>query len=95
MRIFSELDLSRQIHLDAEPFAHFLTALDNGYEYYENPYHNSAHGTSVVFTLHYLLTEMEKRKERCTLTPNEMFAALIAGAIHDYRHPGRTNMFLV
>ena len=54
-RIFTEKDLIGQCKIESEAFLRFLSALDDGYDYYENPYHNSAHGASVAFTMNFLL----------------------------------------
>eukprot|EP00947_MAST-08B_sp_MAST-8B-sp1_P003775 g3775.t1 len=46
---------------------------------FTNPYHNSAHAADVEGTLSQL----------------QVFATIVAAAIHDFRHPGRSNYFLV
>lgn len=56
-----------------------------------NPYHNSTHSADVLHATAYFLSR-DKIKE--TLDPIDNVAALIAAAIHDVDHPGRTNSFL-
>nr|XP_021482580.1 high affinity cAMP-specific and IBMX-insensitive 3',5'-cyclic phosphodiesterase 8A-like [Meriones unguiculatus]XP_021482581.1 high affinity cAMP-specific and IBMX-insensitive 3',5'-cyclic phosphodiesterase 8A-like [Meriones unguiculatus] len=56
-----------------------------------NPYHNSTHAADVLHATAYFLSR-DKIKE--TLDRIDEVAALIAAAIHDVDHPGRTNSFL-
>ncbi|KAL1765468.1 high affinity cAMP-specific and IBMX-insensitive 3 3' [Sigmodon hispidus] len=56
-----------------------------------NPYHNSTHSADVLHATAYFLS---RNKIKETLDPIDEVAALIAAAIHDVDHPGRTNSFL-
>ncbi|KAH3762351.1 cAMP-specific 3',5'-cAMP phosphodiesterase 4 [Pelomyxa schiedti] len=63
---------------------------------YENPYHNKYHAADVTQAFHSLLTMAEKASPQfsATITPMERLACAIAAASHDYKHPGRNNVFL-
>ncbi|ERE80729.1 high affinity cAMP-specific and IBMX-insensitive 3',5'-cyclic phosphodiesterase 8A [Cricetulus griseus] len=56
-----------------------------------NPYHNSTHAADVLHATAYFLS---RNKIKETLDRIDEVAALIAAAIHDVDHPGRTNLFL-
>ncbi|XP_029806796.1 high affinity cAMP-specific and IBMX-insensitive 3',5'-cyclic phosphodiesterase 8A isoform X3 [Suricata suricatta] len=56
-----------------------------------NPYHNSTHAADVLHATAYFLC---KERIKQTLDPVDEVAALIAAAVHDVDHPGRTNSFL-
>ncbi|OBS76183.1 hypothetical protein A6R68_17360, partial [Neotoma lepida] len=56
-----------------------------------NPYHNSTHSADVLHATAYFLS---RNKIKETLDRIDVVAALIAAAIHDVDHPGRTNSFL-
>ena len=85
--------LSRCGVSDYSVFSNFLNELDAGYEHFEAPYHNSAHGAEVMYATNYFLKESGFLKT-CKITEYDLFAAIIAAAVHDFRHPGRTNAFL-
>ncbi|XP_073785681.1 high affinity cAMP-specific and IBMX-insensitive 3',5'-cyclic phosphodiesterase 8A isoform X1 [Danio rerio] len=56
-----------------------------------NPYHNSTHAADVLHATAYFLC---KERVKQSLDPIDEVAALIAAAVHDVDHPGRTNSFL-
>ena len=57
-------------------------------DYGDNPYHSRAHGADALLTTHLLLTKQDLAK-RCS--PNELLAAYVGAAVHDYSHPGSSN----
>uniref|UniRef100_A0A8C5HDU4 Phosphodiesterase n=1 Tax=Gouania willdenowi TaxID=441366 RepID=A0A8C5HDU4_GOUWI len=73
-------------------FITFVDSLETGYSRYKNPYHNLAHAADVTQTIHYLLL---KTGMVHWLTELEIFAIILAAAIHDYEHTGTTNNFHV
>eukprot|EP01113_Clastostelium_recurvatum_P035059 TRINITY_DN4837_c0_g1_i2.p1 TRINITY_DN4837_c0_g1~~TRINITY_DN4837_c0_g1_i2.p1 ORF type:complete len:728 (+),score=209.03 TRINITY_DN4837_c0_g1_i2:28-2184(+) len=90
--LFEEYDMFDQIpELDQTKLINFITAIEDGYV--DNPYHNRTHAADVVHGCYFFL------KTSLTLSPYlsllEIMAAIIACAIHDYRHPGRNNVFLI
>ncbi len=56
-----------------------------------NPYHNSTHASDVLHATAYFLST-----ERISdiLDDRDKVASLLAAAVHDLNHPGRTNAFL-
>ncbi|KAH8046434.1 3',5'-cyclic-nucleotide phosphodiesterase [Aureococcus anophagefferens] len=57
-------------------------------DYGDNPYHSRAHGADALLTTHLLLTKQDLAK-RCS--PDELLAAYVGAAVHDYSHPGSSN----
>eukprot|EP00586_Coscinodiscus_wailesii_P009200 CAMPEP_0172521502 /NCGR_PEP_ID=MMETSP1066-20121228/292615_1 /TAXON_ID=671091 /ORGANISM="Coscinodiscus wailesii, Strain CCMP2513" /LENGTH=549 /DNA_ID=CAMNT_0013304421 /DNA_START=67 /DNA_END=1716 /DNA_ORIENTATION=+ len=82
---FSELGLS------IEKLINFLRTIEEKYTR-ENPYHNNTHGADVLQTFHTLLQMGGLEFVDSKL---ETFAMLIAAAIHDVGHPGRSNAFQI
>uniref|UniRef100_A0A669EX47 Phosphodiesterase n=1 Tax=Oreochromis niloticus TaxID=8128 RepID=A0A669EX47_ORENI len=56
-----------------------------------NSYHNSTHAADVLHATAYFL---RKERVKSSLDQLDEVAALIAAAVHDVDHPGRTNSFL-
>ncbi|KAL3665653.1 hypothetical protein V7S43_009088 [Phytophthora oleae] len=73
--------------------ANFLHFLDIGY--HRNPYHNNCHAADVVSSVEYLISVMDNGYLQDLLTYQEVFAAIVAAAIHDFRHPGKNNNFMI
>ncbi|KAH3762353.1 cAMP-specific 3',5'-cAMP phosphodiesterase 4 [Pelomyxa schiedti] len=61
-----------------------------------NPYHNKYHAADVVQAFHSMLSRAEEASPEfsATLTPLERLACFVAAVSHDYKHPGRNNVFL-
>ncbi|GBG29112.1 cAMP-specific 3',5'-cyclic phosphodiesterase [Hondaea fermentalgiana] len=59
---------------------------------HRNPYHNNMHAADVVQSTYCFLAHAE---EFGNVAPVDRFACVMAAAMHDYHHPGRTNQFLV
>jgi hypothetical protein len=55
-------------------------------------YHNSMHGADAMRTIHYFYVASPLGGH---LNALEKFAGLIAGAVHDVKHPGTNNNFIV
>ncbi|KAF1781587.1 3'5'-cyclic nucleotide phosphodiesterase, conserved site [Phytophthora cactorum] len=81
------------IRVDRVVLRNFLYVLDDGY--LANPYHNSSHAADVVNSVNFLITTLADGQIRDTLTNLEFYAALVAAAIHDFRHPGKSNNYLI
>ncbi|KAK1946971.1 cAMP-specific 3' [Phytophthora citrophthora] len=56
-----------------------------------NLYHNALHAAAVLWDVNFFLRKLEAP----TLTPVQIFSALVAAAVHDVNHPGVNNAFLV
>jgi 3',5'-cyclic-nucleotide phosphodiesterase len=83
-------DFFRKFNIDEDIAINFFSQVEAGYHC--NPYHNQMHGADVLHIVHFILTPGGLR-ERAQLTDEDAFAALIAGMIHDYDHPGLNNNF--
>jgi 3',5'-cyclic-nucleotide phosphodiesterase len=90
--LFMRWDFLRKFNMDEEIAINFISQIEAGY--HPNPYHNSMHGGDVMQILHYILSP-GGLKETAQLTDEDLLAAIIAGMIHDYDHPGLNNNFHV
>ena len=61
-------------------------------DYIANPYHNSTHAADVVQTLN---TMLQLGGKEYATSPLDLFSILVAAVIHDVRHPGLSNTFLI
>jgi len=109
--LFEKLGLVEHFGLDSRKLAAFFTELELGYDRAlggEVPYHNRAHGASVLHGMHALLhhcglAELAARafsEEGSESLADgsgklETLACLLAAAVHDYEHCGVNNDFLV
>lgn len=91
--MFEIHELHEEFRIDRIVLRNFLYLLDDGY--LANPYHNSSHAADVVNSVNYLITRLADGQIRDTLTNLEFYAALVAAAIHDFRHPGKSNNYLI
>eukprot|EP01063_Lacrimia_lanifica_P039859 TRINITY_DN886_c0_g2_i1.p1 TRINITY_DN886_c0_g2~~TRINITY_DN886_c0_g2_i1.p1 ORF type:complete len:694 (+),score=271.33 TRINITY_DN886_c0_g2_i1:152-2233(+) len=88
--LLQKYGLTKHYKLDRTILADFLSAVQAGY--LPNQYHNSMHAADVVQITHFCLGPGGMR-ERCNLSNEDCFAAIMAAAIHDYNHPGLNNNF--
>lgn len=91
--MFEIHELHEEFRIDRTVLRNFLYMLDDGY--LANPYHNSSHAADVVNSVNYLMTTLSDGHIRDTLTNLEFYAALVAAAIHDFRHPGKSNNYMI
>ncbi|KAG1703388.1 hypothetical protein DVH05_007336 [Phytophthora capsici] len=91
--MFDLHELHEEFRVDRVVLRNFLYVLDDGYV--SNPYHNSSHAADVVNSVNFLITTLADGQIRDTLTNLEFYAALVAAAIHDFRHPGKSNNYLI
>jgi hypothetical protein len=108
MYLFEELGLIETFSLERAKLQNFLVAIEQGYPD-SNPYHNKAHGASVVHLMHMLLMHGGVSEAVCAqpllavgggedMEHRRLFvtlAGLFAAIVHDYEHPGLSNAFLV
>eukprot|EP01006_Ploeotia_vitrea_P066058 TRINITY_DN94266_c0_g1_i1.p1 TRINITY_DN94266_c0_g1~~TRINITY_DN94266_c0_g1_i1.p1 ORF type:complete len:610 (-),score=112.52 TRINITY_DN94266_c0_g1_i1:173-2002(-) len=90
--LFLRYDFLRKFNLDEEILINFLSQIEAGY--HPNPYHNSMHAADVAHIVHFIMSPGGLRKT-AELTDEDTFAAILAGMIHDYDHPGINNGFHV
>ncbi|KAG6587242.1 putative calcium/calmodulin-dependent 3',5'-cyclic nucleotide phosphodiesterase [Phytophthora cinnamomi] len=90
---FEQHNLFELCSVNKSTLANFLHFLDIGY--HRNPYHNNCHAADVVSSVEYLISVMDNGYLQDLLTYQEVFAAIVAAAIHDFRHPGKNNNFMI
>lgn len=88
--VFSKHDYFDKFRIKRKKFKAFSKQLEAGYM--ELPYHNCMHAAEVLIAIHYLLFTINMGG---SLSHLEQMAAMFAAAIHDFKHPGRSNSFLV
>lgn len=91
--VYDMHDFSGKLNIGKNQWMNYMHLIDDGY--LQNPYHNSAHAADVVNSVHYLIHVQSQGKIQALLTEKEFFASMFAAAIHDFRHPGKTNMFMI
>ena len=83
--LFVRWDFMRKFNMEEDIVINFMSQIEAGY--HPNPYHNSMHGGDVMHIVHYILHQ-GGLKEKVQLSEEDTLAAIIAGMIHDYDHPG-------
>jgi len=90
MDLLSRYDLLERFDIQTGVMVSFCERLEQGYEIFGNPYHNSKHAADVTQTIHFLIQHTGMLH---WLTELEIFAMLVAAAAHDFEHTGTTNDF--
>eukprot|EP00796_Vickermania_ingenoplastis_P002325 gene2325-1461_t len=88
--LFYKLDLVRQFNIDDQILRNFLVAVQSAY--HPNPYHNAMHGADVT-QINYYIMMVAGLAQKCQLSKEEILAGIMAGAVHDFDHPGLNNNF--
>jgi hypothetical protein len=88
--ILYKLGLVSHFNIDDKVLRNFLSAVQAGY--HPNAYHNSTHGADVTQVNYFIVTK-GGLMDKCRLSKEELLAAMLAGTIHDYDHPGFNNNF--
>lgn len=91
--LFEKYNLFTNTCIDSKLFYNFISEIHDGYVA-TNPYHNATHATDVVQYSHFLL-ETCKAYEICKFKPIDRAICLFSAAIHDFKHPGKNNFFLI
>ena len=96
--ILNRLGLAAHFNIDDRVLMNFLRGVQAGY--HPNPYHNKTHAADVC-QVNYYLSMKAGLIDKCKLAKEDLLASVLAGAIHDYDHPGfnnslhtRTNAYL-
>ena len=93
LKIFHERGLFQRLQLDVRTAMNFFCTVHLTYKQYpEVKFHNDLHGTDVLHSVHCCLNAPALNQVFSDL---EIFAALVAAAVHDVAHPGATNNFLI
>ena len=77
-------------HVDPAAFSNFFSAIEAGYK--DVPYHSHTHAADVLQNVFYFLTRPSMANK---VTGLDVFAGCIAGAIHDFQHPGTNNSYQI
>lgn len=86
-----DMNIQNQIAgIDMSRLSSFIQEVEK--DYGDGPYHNFLHGADV---LHGAFNLMQRPYLKNNLDPVHRFAMLFAAAVHDYRHPGLSNDFLI
>jgi len=88
--LLHRVGLAQHFKINDKVLRNFLTAVQSGY--HPNPYHNSTHAADVAQINYYILYRAGL-VEKCKLSKEQQLGAVLAGAIHDYDHPGFNNNF--
>jgi hypothetical protein len=92
MTLLEEHDLLSFFKIPREKISSCLTVIESGYRE-DVPYHNAIHAVDACATLNYFL--VASLIEKLQMDQVEVFASIIAALIHDYKHPGVNNHFLI
>jgi hypothetical protein len=88
--LFNQFKLFENLPIKKDKLHMYLRELEENYG--NNPYHNSTHAADVVHATVFLMQACDITKY---CTPEELMAAILGAAVHDFMHPGLTNFFLV
>jgi hypothetical protein len=91
VHLMTHMGVLDKIPIPKDKLATFLLNIERGYVA-TNPFHNAVHASDVMFTTNYFLGAPLLRDMTGAL---DKFAAVLAGAVHDYAHPGLSNPFLI
>eukprot|EP01065_Artemidia_motanka_P040034 TRINITY_DN4956_c3_g1_i1.p1 TRINITY_DN4956_c3_g1~~TRINITY_DN4956_c3_g1_i1.p1 ORF type:complete len:1236 (+),score=418.21 TRINITY_DN4956_c3_g1_i1:48-3755(+) len=90
--LFYKWQFMQKFNISERVLLNWLSVVEAGY--HPNPYHNSMHAADVMHVAHYVISQGGLAR-RCRATDEEIFAAVVAAAVHDYNHPGINNAFHV
>eukprot|EP00993_Chasmostoma_nieuportense_P004801 NODE_544_length_2098_cov_73.644850_g504_i0.p1 GENE.NODE_544_length_2098_cov_73.644850_g504_i0~~NODE_544_length_2098_cov_73.644850_g504_i0.p1 ORF type:complete len:625 (+),score=213.59 NODE_544_length_2098_cov_73.644850_g504_i0:88-1962(+) len=82
--------LVKQFEINETILVNFLQAVESSY--HANPFHNSMHAADVLQVMHYIM-DQGALKDTINMSPNDLLAALLSAACHDFDHPGLNNNF--
>ena len=85
-RVFEELRLANQNYFS------FIKKVEAGYR--DITYHNAVHAADLCQTFYQFWT-IGGLRDKCQLDKWDLVSYILAGACHDYDHPGFSNLYLV
>lgn len=91
-KAFSHWDIFNALDIDQQVFLRFVSSIGDGYK--DNPYHNILHGADVMQACQVFLISSNLHSIS-SMNEIHIAALLLAGLIHDYKHPGQTNSYLM
>jgi len=89
-RIFQFYDFHHAFNIEQTTLEMFLSTIHGGY-LASNPYHNANHGADVMYTVYCFFFHSSRLRNELTMI--DKLSAVVAAAIHDYKHNGRNNTF--
>ena len=89
--LFDELSIFDKFSVRREVFAAFIGTIEDGYAA-SVPYHNAVHAADVLLNTYFML---QTHAFASSVTSLDVFASLVAAAVHDYGHPGTNNAFQI
>ena len=89
--LMSQYDFFTFIHKDY--FNVFIDKIRIGYDYLV-PFHNDIHASDVLQTTHVIISHARFLKE-LDLTALDICALLLSCVVHDFKHPGLNNSYLI
>jgi len=93
--ILKEMNLIAEYKMDSKKLCEFVTQIRDGYNFYNNPYHNYDHGVSVMHATYFIMKQMSSGQLSTRFSNLVNLALLMAAFCHDVNHTGRTNVFEV
>ncbi|XP_075399168.1 high affinity cAMP-specific and IBMX-insensitive 3',5'-cyclic phosphodiesterase 8B isoform X5 [Tenrec ecaudatus] len=90
LKVFSRFGVCEFLNCSETTLRAWLQVIEANY-HASNAYHNSTHAADVLHATAFFLG---KERVKGSLDQLDEVAALIAAAVHDVDHPGRTNSFL-
>lgn len=90
LQIFKDHDLCQTFSIPESKLVRWLRKTEEGYN--AVPYHNSIHAADVLISFHHFLVHGGMLQ---WMSPLELFACVFSCIVHDFKHPGVNNNFLV
>eukprot|EP00899_Mesostigma_viride_P000715 jgi/Mesvir1/10644/Mv13740-RA.1 len=90
LELFRRMGLVKEFKLPVAKLVRFLAHLDDGMR--ANSYHNSTHIVDVSNSLYHLIEHSGLSRY---LNRFDLLAAVLAALVHDFKHPGLNNDFVV
>jgi len=91
LALFERYDFVGSFGLDRAVVCSFFAAVEAGY-HWGNPFHNNIHAADVTQAVNHFFTYDSLGDFASEF---DHMVSVVAAAIHDYDHPGRTNNFLI
>lgn len=91
--VFSHWDLLDDLNIEQSVFFGAIKHIGEGYKA-DNSYHNALHAADVLHACH-LFAVTSRFISLAQVEHIHLFSYLFAAVIHDYKHPGVTNGYLV
>ncbi|CAI2736210.1 unnamed protein product [Schistosoma spindalis] len=90
LQIMNEYDLFHKLKLNYFMMARIFSSIEAAYHNF-NPYHTALHAADVLQAMHCFISQSQLLT---ILSPTEIFASLLAAALHDADHPGVNQSYL-